>query len=315
MSYQVRPGVTETVPGRLVETQREGGGVLLERELPPGLPVLVTGDIETVGVEVTVLGKVIWCRRRDAGPARLGVQFSEVIRSTGGEARQNGSAPVQNEQQTNQHKPGPGTPTPDNAKDKAHDFASLDTDDFYEILQIGQNADSEMISRVFRLLAQRYHPDNRESGNADSFRKVLAAYRTLSDPEARAAYDATHPKVRRNRWRIFDQACAVQGPQAEKAKRDGVLGLLYTKRLQVPQSPVLSAIELEDLLAVPREHLEFSLWYLRENGYIAREDNGKYWITVNGVDLAEQVGAAWLRPDRLLPSAAVPEPGAASNWP
>jgi curved DNA-binding protein CbpA len=35
--------------------------------------------------------------------------------------------------------------------------------DYYENLQISPNADMEMIERVFRLLAKRYHPDNTQT--------------------------------------------------------------------------------------------------------------------------------------------------------
>ena len=42
--------------------------------------------------------------------------------------------------------------------------------DYYELLQISPNAEPETIHRVYRLLAQRYHPDNRETGNAQKFR-------------------------------------------------------------------------------------------------------------------------------------------------
>jgi hypothetical protein len=45
--------------------------------------------------------------------------------------------------------------------------------------------------------------------------------------------------------------------------------------------------ELEDLLGVPREHLEFNLWYLKEGGLVTRGDNGRCAITVKGVDEAE----------------------------
>ena len=37
--------------------------------------------------------------------------------------------------------------------------------DYYEILQISPNAEPETVHRVFRLLAQRCHPDNAETGN------------------------------------------------------------------------------------------------------------------------------------------------------
>ena len=44
------------------------------------------------------------------------------------------------------------------------------TADYYEILQISQNAEPDTIHRVYRLLAQRLHPDNIDTGNAAQFR-------------------------------------------------------------------------------------------------------------------------------------------------
>jgi DnaJ-class molecular chaperone len=59
-------------------------------------------------------------------------------------------------------------------------------DDYYEILQISPNAEPEMIHRVYRLLAQRFHPDNGDSGNESRFRTMVEAYRVLGDPEEQA---------------------------------------------------------------------------------------------------------------------------------
>ena len=61
--------------------------------------------------------------------------------------------------------------------------------DHYELLQISPNAQPETIQRVYRLLAQIYHPDNKETGEQSMFEQVLHAFRVLSDPETRAAYD------------------------------------------------------------------------------------------------------------------------------
>ena len=159
--------------------------------------------------------------------------------------------------------------------------------DYYEVLQVSEKADPETVHRVFRLLAQRYHPDNKTTGNAQVFRGIVEAYKVLSDPEKRAAYDIHLQSYRRFRWRIFDQREAAVGKAAEKAKRRGLLELLYTARLNQPGQPALTLHELEDLLGCPREHLEFSLWYLKENGWIARTDNGRYSITARGVEQAE----------------------------
>ena len=64
--------------------------------------------------------------------------------------------------------------------------------DYYEALQISPNADPDTIQRVFRLLAQRFHPDNQETGNESRFRLLHEAYVTLNDPEKRAQYDVRH---------------------------------------------------------------------------------------------------------------------------
>ena len=64
--------------------------------------------------------------------------------------------------------------------------------DLYEVLQISPSADLETIQRVYRLLALRYHPDNKETGNPSEFELVLKAYRVLSDPETRASYDSEY---------------------------------------------------------------------------------------------------------------------------
>jgi len=62
--------------------------------------------------------------------------------------------------------------------------------DYYEDLQVSSNADQETIERVHRLLAKRYHPDNRVTGDSEKFRIITSAYKVLSDAEKRAAFDA-----------------------------------------------------------------------------------------------------------------------------
>ena len=172
--------------------------------------------------------------------------------------------------------------------------------DYYEVLQVNQKADPETIHRVFRLMAQRFHPDNGETGNAEVFRKIMEAYQVLSDPEKRAAYDVGLHSERQVRWKIFDQDDAAVGKRAEASKRRGILDLLYAARMNQPGHPVMTIHELEDLLGCPREHLEFSLWYLRENALIIRADNGRFSITAKGVDRAEEIDASRLGNDRLI---------------
>jgi hypothetical protein len=53
---------------------------------------------------------------------------------------------------------------------------------------------------------------------------------------------------------------------------------------------------MEDLLGIPREHLEFSTWYLRRKGLVDASNNGRYEITADGVDAAESFEKEGLSP-------------------
>jgi curved DNA-binding protein CbpA len=166
---------------------------------------------------------------------------------------------------------------------------SVDSEvDYYEVLQISRNAQPDTIHRVYRLLAQMYHPDNAETGNVECFNSVLTAYRVLSDPLRRASYDAELRLDGSHRRRIFDQTNAATGLQTEKRKRLAMLSLLYSKRMHDPRNPAISIPEFEQHLGCPREALEVSLWYLRESGSILRSDNGRFTLTAKGVDVLEQ---------------------------
>jgi curved DNA-binding protein len=171
--------------------------------------------------------------------------------------------------------------------------------DHYETMQISPNADLDTIHRVYRILAQRFHPDNQETGDSELFRTLTEAYQVLGEPEKRAAFDIEHRTTRRLTWKIFDQTNAAQGVEAERRKRSGILSLLYRKRVAQPDSPAMNLKEFEDLLGVPKEHLEFTLWYLKEGQFVTRTDNGRHSITLKGVDLAESLSEARTEPLKL----------------
>ncbi len=70
---------------------------------------------------------------------------------------------------------------------------TLEAPDYYEILQVSRRADALTIRGVYRLLAARFHPDNRDTGDIEAFLRVRDAYAVLSNPRLRRAYDATLP--------------------------------------------------------------------------------------------------------------------------
>jgi hypothetical protein len=180
--------------------------------------------------------------------------------------------------------------------------------DYYELLQLNSKADTDTIHRVYRILAQRFHPDNKESGDDQTFRRLIEGYKILSDPEQRASYDVQLNLQNQRRWKIFDQSTATDGLSSEKAKRTGMLLVMYTRRRNESTQPAVTVHEMEDLLGCPKEHLEFGLWYLREKGFIVRSDNGKYAITAAGVEAAEIAEVPWATKHRMIESGPEPEP-------
>jgi curved DNA-binding protein CbpA len=172
--------------------------------------------------------------------------------------------------------------------------------DHYETLQISSNAEPETIHRVYRLLAQRLHPDNLETGDAARFRAVHDAYVILSDPEKRAQYDIGHAEQRKMRWRIVSAPPqAVSDFELEHLTRLTVLEVLCAHRRAEPEGGGVFVLDLETLTGKPREHLEFTMWYLVQKRLIHRGDNSRFVITADGVDYLERYQQANLQRRRL----------------
>jgi DnaJ-like protein len=263
------PGAAPEVRAKVLDTNELGLAVETEFQVKPDTVVTLDGHVGPNGSIGQTRARVVDCKAFHSG-YRIGLKYEHTFENGNGAAAATAEA----------------------------------VPDYYEVLQISQNADPDMIHRVYRLLAQRYHPDNTDTGDEKAFRAITDAYRVLSEPEKRAAYDVKLHSYRQVRWRIFDQRHAAIGKVAEKSKRKGILDLLYTKRCNEPEKPTMNLHELEDLLGCPREHLEFSIWYLKENGLVTRQDNGRLAVTAKGVDWAEQEEAAErLRTDRLLEAA------------
>lgn len=162
--------------------------------------------------------------------------------------------------------------------------------DYYEALQVSPRADGDTIRRVFRHLAKRLHPDNGESGDAARFSEIMTAFDVLSDPEARARYDARYEQAREARWRVFDQESATDDIASDRQVRVAILSVLYTARRSDADHPGMGIMQLERLLGCPEEHMKFHLWYLRENGWVQRLENGMLAITASGADRVMDLG-------------------------
>lgn len=186
------------------------------------------------------------------------------------------------------------------------------TPDYYSVLQLDPKAEQLVVTKVYRLLAAYYHPDNKQTGDEEKFKQVLEAYEVLSDPAKRSRYDLGYIETRKNRTqesarreqkpdvstefqnlkaKYNEQAANPtdrNGGMSERELRNGLLLALYDVRRNNPSRPQLPMLVLAELLGCRLEELEFSNWYLKEKGYIKITESADFLITIAGVDYVEK---------------------------
>src|SRR5579872_1989541 len=163
----------------------------------------------------------------------------------------------------------------------------MEISDYYEFLQISPNAEPDTISRVYRYLAARLHPDNPKTGDAERFFLLKQAYDVLSNPQRRAEYDAARLKKSNDVVPLSTTVDFMDSMEGELNRRLAILALLYIQRRSRPYTPEVSLLEVETRMGFPRDYLEFTAWYLRNKGYITRADNSDFTLTAEGVDFVE----------------------------
>ncbi len=159
--------------------------------------------------------------------------------------------------------------------------------DYYEILRVGPQADEDTIERVYRTLADRFHPDNPRTGDPETFLRLGEAYQTLSNPAKRAEYNVVRQSTKSLarfglRGREF-----FDGVRGAQNRRLAVLCLLYRKRISTHESPGLTILDLERLTGCTREELTSALWYLCEKKWSTIGEFTAYSITADGFDFVE----------------------------
>jgi len=256
----------------LVDFSSSGLRIEVSNRLEPGAAVRINGEIEGPAGPIPIGGPchVHWCSEAGGGLFHAGLSFDQ--------ASDIPRAPVE--------MLGNGV-------------------DYYEALQVSRRADADTIRRVYHLMAQRYHPDNTETGNDELFRQLVKANEVLSDPARRAAFDLQLASHDQARLHLFENWQGTRGVQAEVVKRQAILRLLYNQRFRDAERPWIVLRDFENLMGCPREHLEFSFWVLRENKLVTRGDNARYEITCQGVAAveAEETGA---QPPAIFPLLTAP---------
>jgi curved DNA-binding protein CbpA len=122
----------------------------------------------------------------------------------------------------------PETEAADAAAKELADLATFldrldEAGDYYEIMGLTPEAAAAEIKVAYYALARRYHPDrfHLQSGTpqhariSSAFARVTQAYETLTEPGARAAYDAALERSRQFSGARKSQASGVSGPADE----------------------------------------------------------------------------------------------------
>ena len=148
-------------------------------------------------------------------------------------------------------------------------MSSTEFTDFYEILQISSNAHADTIERVFRHLAQRYHPDNQETGDSEQFQMIIEAHETLKDDERRARYDLQRTEALAGQAFLVKEVVGGDPLESDELVQEKILSLLYVKCRQDMKEPGVGMFELLQMVQCPKEHMDFHLWYMKEKGWIS----------------------------------------------
>jgi hypothetical protein len=166
-------GNSRWVMANVVDVLGSGCGLALMTLLKSGSTVVVRGKLGENRAADQLKAGVRWCTANNDGTFRAGLEFLD------------GRSILEQDQEE----------------------AALDC---YEVMQLSPNADADTISRVYRMLAFRYHPDNAKTGNSEMFIRLSEAHQILSDPEKRAGYDARYCSGQRLRANP-DRSLSVSG--------------------------------------------------------------------------------------------------------
>ncbi len=156
--------------------------------------------------------------------------------------------------------------------------------DHYEVLGIDPESVSETMHRAYATLAQKYHPKNAATGNAEMFDAINVAYEVLCDPIRRRAFDELQGIGQESSGPKFSGLEFFDALGRETVLRSAILCLLYDRRRSRPSAPSLSMRHIEIMVEATAIELSSALWYLKQKGLAASDDKSSLQITVEGMD-------------------------------
>jgi curved DNA-binding protein CbpA len=141
---------------------------------------------------------------------------------------------------------------------------------------------------TYARLAQKYHPNNKETGSAEKFEAINIAFEVLSDPALRESFDKTKGVNQDDSAPKFSGFEFFDSLGRETDLRCALLSILYDRRRTKSFTPSLSIRQIENLLDADHEEINFALWYLKQRGYAIADDKSNLQITVEGMDFLQQ---------------------------
>lgn len=202
--------------------------------------------------------------------------------------------------------------------------------DYYAFLMISPEADRAMVEWAARLMLTRYGAKNPHTADPEKHELVKTAYRTLVDPQRRAAYDKLwkertqtpkpngaaqpaasapdeskgsgggHGERRNGDGRVplkkikVEHTATIDDARVQRRLRQAVLSILYDVMITNPRNPELGRAEIARAVGCRVDDLEFCIWFLREEELLKTSNSGLYAITSKGVGWVEDGGVPHL---------------------
>ena len=159
--------------------------------------------------------------------------------------------------------------------------------DHYALLGVDPRCAPEAIQIAYDRMAQKYNPENAQTGDQDKFEAVKLAYEVLSDPMLRGEFDKVKGVEQDESNLLFSGYEFFEALGRQTGLRAALLCILYDRRRKKPLKPALSIRQVESVLTTTNDELVFSLFYLKQRGLVQSDDKSNLQITVDGMERLE----------------------------
>jgi len=124
----------------------------------------------------------------------------------------------------------------------------MDTE-YYDVLGLPKDADTNQIKKAFRKMAMKYHPDKNkgDAGSEEKFKEIAEAYEILSDSEKKKMYDM-HGKAGLEQGSMGGHNVDIAEIIRRMQQQGGMRGM--------PGMPGMSGMETDEMTVPPVECFE-----------------------------------------------------------